>query len=54
LILIVAAVVTPPDVVSQVLMAIPMLALYELGIILVATTERARRKRMQEDGKAAP
>ena len=54
LILIVAAVVTPLDVVSQVLMAIPMLALYELGIILVATTERARRRRMQEDGKAAP
>jgi len=31
--LIVAAVLTPPDVVSQVLLAAPMLALYELGII---------------------
>jgi sec-independent protein translocase protein TatC len=48
LILIVAAVITPPDVVSQVLMAIPMLALYELGIILVAMTERSK-KRVQEN-----
>ncbi|MGI6365328.1 MAG: twin-arginine translocase subunit TatC [Bacillota bacterium] len=48
LILIVAAVITPPDVVSQVLMGIPMLALYELGIILVAMTERSK-KRVQEN-----
>ncbi len=31
---IVAAVVTPPDVVSQLLLAIPLVLLYELGIIL--------------------
>lgn len=40
----VAAIATPPDVISQVLMAIPLLCLYELGIILVAVTERKRRK----------
>lgn len=34
LIFIISAVVTPPDVVSQVLMAIPMMVLYELGIIV--------------------
>lgn len=43
IILIIAAIATPPDVVSQVLMAIPMLALYELGIILVAMTERKKK-----------
>lgn len=48
IILIVAAVLTPPDVVSQVLMALPMLVLYELGILLVALTERGRRKRKEE------
>ena len=32
-IFVVAAVLTPPDVVSQLLLALPMIALYELGII---------------------
>ena len=49
IIVIVSAVITPPDVVSQVLMAIPMLILYELGIVLVALTERGRRKRKEAD-----
>lgn len=31
---IIAAVVTPPDVLSQLLLAIPLIALYELGLIL--------------------
>lgn len=48
LIVIIAALITPPDVVSQVLMALPMLFLYEFGIILVALTERGRRKRKEE------
>ncbi|HLB05314.1 MAG TPA: twin-arginine translocase subunit TatC, partial [Thermodesulfobacteriota bacterium] len=34
LIFILSAVITPPDVVSQILMALPMLALYEVGIII--------------------
>lgn len=34
LIFILSAVVTPPDVVSQILMALPMMVLYELGIII--------------------
>lgn len=36
IIFIVAAVITPPDVVSQCFVAVPMLALYEFSIILVA------------------
>ena len=31
---VVAAVVTPPDVVSQVMLAIPLIVLYELGIVV--------------------
>jgi sec-independent protein translocase protein TatC len=33
LILIVSAIVTPPDVITQIIMAVPLLILYELGII---------------------
>lgn len=49
LIFIVAAIATPPDVVSQILMAIPLLGLYELGILLVAGTERRRRKQAEAE-----
>lgn len=34
LIFVISAVITPPDVVSQILMALPMMVLYELGIII--------------------
>lgn len=34
IIFIVAALLTPPDVVSQTLLAVPMLLLYEIGILL--------------------
>ena len=34
LIFILSAVITPPDAVSQILMALPMMALYEIGIII--------------------
>jgi len=40
-----AAVVTPPDVVSQVSLAVPLLALYEISIFLVKMIERDRAKR---------
>ena len=33
-VLIVAAIITPPDVASQVIVAIPILILYEVGIIV--------------------
>jgi sec-independent protein translocase protein TatC len=41
---VVAAVVTPPDVVSQLLLAIPMCVLYEFGILLAQLIERFFRK----------
>ena len=41
-ILIVAAVITPPDVVSQTLVAIPLFVLYEVSIMVVAGVQRRR------------
>ena len=37
-----AAVITPPDIISQVTLAIPILALYEISIIMVRIVERRR------------
>jgi len=45
---VVAAVVTPPDVVSQLLLAIPMCLLYEFGILLAQLIERFFRKHATE------
>jgi len=39
-IFIVAAFLTPPDVLSQVLMALPMLVLYEIGILVLRLSQR--------------
>ncbi len=44
LVLIVAAVITPPDVFTQIIIALPMIALYEVSIALAAV---ARRKWLQ-------
>jgi sec-independent protein translocase protein TatC len=41
---VVAAVVTPPDPISQTMLAIPIILLYEISIWLVAGIERARRR----------
>jgi sec-independent protein translocase protein TatC len=45
---VVAAVVTPPDVLSQLMLAIPMVLLYELGIL--AARLIVRQKKKQEEG----
>jgi sec-independent protein translocase protein TatC len=44
IIVIVASVITPPDVFSQVLMAIPLMLLYELGIFMVYLARRKKNK----------
>lgn len=41
----VAAVITPPDVVSQVMVAIPMIVLYEFSIVLCSMCEKLKRKK---------
>jgi len=46
---VIAAVLTPPDVVSQLALAIPLIAFYELSILIGRWIEK---KREQEDKKA--
>lgn len=45
---VVAAVVTPPDVLSQLLLAVPLCVLYEVGIIIAAIMTRSSRARESE------
>ena len=45
-IFVLAAVITPPDVVSQMLLAIPMVLLYEAGIIASRTVSPTRKHDM--------
>jgi sec-independent protein translocase protein TatC len=48
-----AAVITPPDAVSQTIMAIPMYLLYEGGILFARLVVRSREKRQAEEGTDA-
>lgn len=48
LVFLVAAVVTPPDVFSQVSLAVPILLLYEISIILAKMVEKKRAEREAE------
>lgn len=41
---IVAAIITPPDVLSQTMLAVPLWLLYEVGILVVALMQRNERK----------
>ncbi len=47
LIFIAAAILTPPDVVSQILLGVPMVALFELSILLAKGQEKSRLKRLK-------
>lgn len=42
--LLLAAIITPPDVISQVLVCFPLIFLYEAGIVIARRIERKRRK----------
>ena len=42
--LVIAALITPPDVVSQIMVAIPMLVLYEISIVLCTIVEKNKIK----------
>ncbi|WP_339923065.1 twin-arginine translocase subunit TatC [uncultured Cyclobacterium sp.] len=48
-ILVLSAVITPPDVISQILIAMPILVLYETGILIAKRLERKRRAEELED-----
>ncbi len=51
-----AAVITPPDVISQLMLAIPMLILFEGSLIIMRLSERreAKSKMAEETGEAPP
>jgi sec-independent protein translocase protein TatC len=48
----VAAALTPPDAISMTIMALPMYALYEGGIIMAGVMLRMRQQREQAEGQA--
>ena len=43
-VLILSALITPPDFISQVIVSVPIIILYEIGILVSARVERRRRK----------
>jgi sec-independent protein translocase protein TatC len=44
----IAAVLTPPDIVSQLLLAVPLVLLYEMAIVIIWFTARRRKPKTQE------
>ncbi len=44
ILLLLSAVITPPDIISQLILIIPLTLLYELGILMVLISERKRNK----------
>lgn len=52
-ILVVSAIITPPDVISQVIIALPLMLLYEVSIgVCKRVVKKAERKRRQEENQS--
>jgi len=51
---IIGMLLTPPDVISQTLLAVPMWLLYEAGIIVGAWTLKVRKRRQEDDDNEEP
>jgi len=51
-IFIIAAFLTPPDAISQCIMAVPMYLLYEAGLFMSKLMQKARLKRQEEEAAA--
>ncbi|MBX3600061.1 MAG: twin-arginine translocase subunit TatC [Rubrivivax sp.] len=50
---VVAAIVTPPDVISQLALAVPMCILYEIGILIASATVKKKKKAADDEDAAA-
>lgn len=50
-ILVISAILTPPDVMSQILVALPIMLLYEVSIVIARVIVRRKRKREQRLAK---
>jgi len=48
LLLIIAAIITPPDVLSQMIVSIPLVILYEISIFISARVYKAHQKKLNE------
>lgn len=48
ILLIIAAIITPPDVISQMIVTIPLVILYEIGILISANVDKANQRRLSE------
>ena len=48
IIFIVAAILTPPDVITQTLLAGPMILLFEIGVIFASIVEKKNKKEVEE------
>lgn len=46
ILLIIAAIITPPDVLSQMIVSIPLILLYEVSIFISARVDKANKKRL--------
>jgi sec-independent protein translocase protein TatC len=51
---VIGMVLTPPDIISQTLLALPMWVLFEVGLVLSRIVVRDRAKRAAEEDEAAP
>jgi sec-independent protein translocase protein TatC len=49
----IAAVLTPPDVISQLLLAVPLCLLYEFAIIAIWFTQKGRDRQLNPEEPAA-
>jgi sec-independent protein translocase protein TatC len=52
IVFVIAAIFTPPDIISQFALAIPTLLLYELAILAVKVVEKKHKKRDEEEAAA--
>lgn len=49
LVLVLAAIITPPDIVSQIIVAIPILILYEISIHISRIVEKKELKKSKQN-----
>lgn len=50
----VSAIITPPDIYSQILVSLPLLVLYEAGIVISRRVEKKKQKEEQEEDENKP
>jgi len=47
--LIIAAIITPPDVLSQMIVSVPLILLFEISIFISARVDKANKRRLEEN-----